>query len=326
MADEETTTTDALMGALVGLLQQASSDEVRDAQLLLLRRLALTGDVVPSRLPAPKNITEVGGYLNLLESRGASELESQVLASVLGVAGPNPPAGLLPTSPVLWFARRKNHRPAIAQSAIPVEFRVRSDFAEALDEARSVIADLGAALPLLSPPFGLPQVSAGGDPPTDLLAPIGRTLAVVPAVALTDPDADALAVARLATEAAGTERVVARVIDAAAPNAGTVTADDWTAFARDTATGTFVESTASRTFVDLAPILANAGWYRIDPVDTANLDDTASWARYVNVTGLVAGETRYRDELALLYKPEEIAASTLRERAHFVWNGTEFAE
>lgn len=332
MADDDTTPTptttgtDKILDALVGLLEQASSDEVRDAQLLMLRRMALVGDVVPSRIPAPKNITEVGGYLNLLDSLGASELKSQVLASLLGVAGPNPPVGLLPTSPVLWFARRQNHRPAINQAAIPVEFRVRSDFAEPLDAARAAIARLGAALPLLSTPLGLPQVSRGGDPPVDLLAPIGRTLTVVPASALVDPDADALVVARLASEASGAERVVARVIDPAAPDAGTVTAQDWTALALDPGTGTYVQSTASRSYVELGPLLSAAGWYRLDPVDTANLGEPTRWARYVNVTGLVTGQTRYGDELALLYTPEAVAASTLRERTHWVWDGSAFAE
>lgn len=324
--ENSTATTDGVIDALVQVLKDASSDEVREAQLLMLRRLALSGDVVPSRLPQPQNITEIGGYLNLLDSIGASELKAQVLASVLGVAGPNPPVGLLPTAPVLWFAQRSNHRPEPHQAETPVFVRVRSDFADALDTARATIASHGAALPLLSPPLGLPQVSTGGDPPTDLLPYIGRTLTAVPAAALGDPDADALAVARLSTEAAGTERVVARVLDAAAPDAASVTAQDWTTFTYDRPTDTATSATASRTYFDLTVTLAGAGWTRLQAIDTGRLGESANWARWVNITGLIAGETKYGDELALLFKPEEIAASTLRERSHWVWNGIDFAE
>src|SRR5690606_34717294 len=103
-----------------------------DMQDLLLQRLVTSGDVIPSRIPAPLNITEIGGYLNLLEGLGADELRSQTLASILGVAGPLPAAGL-PTSPILFFAEVPNHRPAgPAQPSIPVEIRVRSDFVAAL--------------------------------------------------------------------------------------------------------------------------------------------------------------------------------------------------
>ena len=50
--------------------------------------LALQGDVIQSRIPAPRNITEIGGYLNLLQTLGQAEMRTQTLAGALGVAGP----------------------------------------------------------------------------------------------------------------------------------------------------------------------------------------------------------------------------------------------
>ena len=46
---------------------------------------------------------------------------------------------------------------------------------------------------------------------------------------------------------------------------------------------------------------------------------------FVNATGLVAGQTTLRDELALLWSATEINASMLRDIVGRVWNGTTFA-
>jgi hypothetical protein len=45
----------------------------------------------------------------------------------------------------------------------------------------------------------------------------------------------------------------------------------------------------------------------------------------VNVTGPVAGSSRYGEELKLLYTPDEIAASSVRDRLHWTWDGEKFA-
>jgi hypothetical protein len=42
------------------------------------------------------------------------------------------------------------------------------------------------------------------------------------------------------------------------------------------------------------------------------------------VTGLVAGTTRFGDELAFVYNPLQIAASPLRDRLTWKWNGSVF--
>jgi len=48
-----------------------------------LRRLATETEFVPPRVPAPRNITEIGGYINLL--RKDERMLSLLLASILGL-------------------------------------------------------------------------------------------------------------------------------------------------------------------------------------------------------------------------------------------------
>lgn len=307
--------------ALIEVLKTATSPEMMEAQQILMRRLALSGDVVPSRIPAPKNVTEVGGYLNLLETLDQPEMRAEVLASILGVAG-HPPLGLFPAGAVLFYATRPNDRPAgPQQETIPVEFSVRSDFATAFDAAIQAIHDRGCQLPILSPVRSLPSASGAVPPSSDLLRYLGRTLNLVPSAALIDPDADPLALAR--PEAGGELQVVARQLDTSAPNASDVPTESWVAFQCDDAS--CQETTADRTYLPLASILNAAGWYQPVPTAPESLSKPGIWARWTNVTALVAGVTVYGDELGLLHTQAEIAASSLRERVLWVWNGTEFA-
>lgn len=323
MADETTDPNVAILQALASVINEYTAPEAQSLRLMILRRLAMTGDVIPSRIPPPRNITEVGGYLNLLDTV-APTLKPDVVASILGVAPPSI-VQALPVEPPLFFVTRANHRPARGQASIPLEVRIRSDFAAAFDAARRAIADLGATLPLLAPPVRLPPIEGTTPPPADVLPFIGRALDLVPATALVDADLDPIAVARLATEGVGTERIAALVVDPLAPNAATVTAQDWTAWEFDPTTTTYVESTGSRQLAEIMPILNAAGWYRLAAIDTTQLQQAASWARISNITGLVAGTTTLGDELRLLYKPEQIAASSLATITSFVWNGTTFA-
>src|SRR5438132_1440035 len=113
MADETSTPTsgsaeDRALDALTKILESAISPDMLEAQQIILRRLALAGDLFPARVPAPANITQIGGYLNLLEQQ--PELKAQVLAATLGVAGPNPPLGWTQSLPALFFATRQNDR------------------------------------------------------------------------------------------------------------------------------------------------------------------------------------------------------------------------
>jgi hypothetical protein len=79
---------DPIIAALVNILQSGTNPQILNLQTALLRRLLLEGNVVPSRIPAPKNITEVGGYINLLALLGETDVQTELLASALGVASP----------------------------------------------------------------------------------------------------------------------------------------------------------------------------------------------------------------------------------------------
>lgn len=310
---------DRALDALTKILDTAVSPDMLDVQKIILRRLALSGDLFPSRVPPPLNITQVGGYLNLLDDH--PELRAQMLASTLGVAGPNPPLGWEEVLPPLFFATRANDRPAgAAQAATPVHLTVRSDFAAALDSALQTVHDHGCVLPILSPVRALPRVAAGGAPPTDLLPYLGRTLDLVPSAALTDPAADPLAVGEPA--GGGARQVLARQLDTAAPAASSLSAANWSVWTCTSSACS--QTTVSETYLPVTPVLGAAGWQQ----DAVTVPHTATqqgnWSRWTNVTGLVAGTSTVRSELTLLYSPGEIAQSTLREQLDWVWNGAAF--
>jgi hypothetical protein len=310
-----------VMDALADILRSSVSPEALQAQNLLLKRMALEGDVFPSRIPAPRNITEVGGYLNLLNTLNETEMRTQALAATLGVAGPNPIPGFTPTGLVLYDALRANDRPAgAAQAATPVQFRVRNDFALALDAALKQIHETGCTLPLYSPLLPLPPVIQGGASPADVLPFLGRSLELMPTAALIDPDTDPLALARL--DGSTTLLVVARQIDASAPNAAAITAQNWAAW-QCTATAC-AEVTANRKYLPLGPILNAAGWYQGTPSIPVKLASPGNWGSWANTTGLIPGRTRLGDELQQRYTREEIAASQLREYQAWLWDGQKF--
>ena len=325
MTDNSLPAVDQLAGkvldALAEILRASSSPEALQAQNLLLKRMALEGDVFPSRVPPPRNISEVGGYLNLLATLNETEMRSTVLASILGVAGPGSMTGLAPTGPVLFDLLHANDRPAgPAQPSIPVHFRVRHDFAPALDAALKIIHDAGCVLPVQSSPLSLPPAGPGVAPPGEMLPYLGRTLDLVPGAALVDPDTDPLAVAPL--DGTTNLLVVARQLDGAAPQSARVAMQKWVAWKCDPTACT--ESTADRKYLPLSPILNAAGWYQPAVTAPATLAAPGNWARWTNVTGLVAGVSTLGDELTLRFARAEIAASSLRDALSWVWDGTTF--
>ena len=307
------------LDALTKILESAVSEETVDAQQLVLRRLATSGDLFPSRIPPPLNITQIGGYLNLIEDDPV--LSAQVLASALGVAGPNPTPGFDPTLPPLYFSTRGNDRPTgSAQAATPVVFRIRNDFVAGLDAALATLHDLGVLLPVLAADGLLPPLSDAA-PPVDLLPFLGRRLSVVPSAALADPTVDLLAVGQLG--GAGATLALARQVDPAAPQAGTVAAAAYALWTCDSATCT--QATVNGAYVDLDPVLAAAGWHRHTPLTApVSLGQTNGWNTWQNVTGLIAGVSTFGAELRLLYSLGQIAASSIRERQDWVWDGTTF--
>lgn len=322
MTEQPSTAEDRAIDALTKVLESAISPEMTEAQRLILRRLATAGDLFPSRVPAPLNITQVGGYLNLVADDPV--LRAQVLASALGVAGPNPTPGFDPSLPPVFLVTRTNDRPpGTAQAATPVQVRVRSDLAAPFDAAVAAVHDLGATLPVLSAITPLPPLPVAGAAAAavDLLGVLGRRLSLVPSAALVDPTLDPLAVGQLG--GAGDQLVLARQLDATAPQAASVTSAAYALWTCDATTCT--QSTVTGAFVDLDPLLATAGWHRdgslAAPVTTS---DTKGWNTWTNVTGLVAGTSTVGDELRLMYAPGQVAASSVRELTDHVWDGTAF--
>jgi len=48
------------------VLEQETSEEMHKIKMQILRRIASESDIKPARIPAPMNITEIGGYFNLM--------------------------------------------------------------------------------------------------------------------------------------------------------------------------------------------------------------------------------------------------------------------
>jgi hypothetical protein len=320
MTETTSTAEEGAIDALTKILEASISPEMSEAQQIILRRLALAGDLFPSRIPPPLNITQVGGYLNLVADDPI--LRAQVLASALGVAGPNPSPGYDPSLPPLYFVTRTNDRPSgPAQAATPVQFRVRSDFVSPLDAALTALHATGVVLPVLAVDAPLPPVVLGGQPPSDLLPYLGRVLTLVPGAALVDPTTDPLAVGQLA--GTGAQLVLARQLDASAADAGTLSSAAYALWSCDETACT--QSTVTDVFNDITPLLAAAGWTQPAPLPApVTSSDTKGWNRFTNVTGLVAGQSTFGDELRLLYSLGQISASSVRERQDWTWDGTTF--
>lgn len=70
---------------LVKLLENETSPESLAIKNLILKRIALEGDVKPARIPAPLNITQIGGYINLMAELNLSKLQERTLTSILGL-------------------------------------------------------------------------------------------------------------------------------------------------------------------------------------------------------------------------------------------------
>jgi hypothetical protein len=70
---------------LTKLLENETSPESLAIKNLILKRIALEGDVKPARIPAPLNITQIGGYINLMEQLNLTKLQERTLTSILGL-------------------------------------------------------------------------------------------------------------------------------------------------------------------------------------------------------------------------------------------------
>lgn len=76
------------------LLKQETEDML-PIKKQILERIAAESDIKPARVPAPLNITEIGGYFNLMmkmkkeaakeEQKAFSDMLTQTLTSILGL-------------------------------------------------------------------------------------------------------------------------------------------------------------------------------------------------------------------------------------------------
>jgi hypothetical protein len=333
MAETDTAGTEAteqafagVMDALVELMRAGVRPDVLEAQRLLLQRLANQGDVFPSRVPLPRNITEVGGYLNLLERAGQIDMRLSAVAGALGVAGPAAAAGGLTGAVPVGFVDVANDRPAgPIQPSIPPLLSIRADFTAPFLAARQVLHASGCLLPLRAPRAALPASQPGATPTSldtaAVLATLGRTLEVFPDTVLIDPAVDALAIARAETPATDPFRLVARELDG-----GTLVAEaSWVA--RRASSSTVADDPpAPRRYLEVAPIMQAAGWVHPEPLEPpASRAERGTLVRIVNLTGLVAGESTLGGELALLFTPAAIGRSAFAPVLAWLWDGTAFA-
>lgn len=83
-----------LINSLAQLLQSETSPNVQAYKEQILKRIAEESDVKATRIPAPLNITEVGGYFNLIDQVQTNNpvlqnlkatLQLSMIASALGL-------------------------------------------------------------------------------------------------------------------------------------------------------------------------------------------------------------------------------------------------
>lgn len=311
--------------ALVEIMRSGVRPDVLEAQRVLLQRLANQGDVFPSRIPAPRNITEIGGYLNLLESAGREDIRMSAVASALGVAGPSPVAGFLADAVPVGFIDAANDRPAgPAQPSIPPMISIRADFYAPLQSVKTTLHALGCALPLRTHrpilPTNLPDSSKASLTGNPILEPLGRCLEVYPGTLLKDPATDPLSLARPASLPTEPFRLVARAVD----DGEAVAEEDWIVL-RASASSVVTDPPVAYRFQEIAPLMSAAGWMHPMPLmQPASLAQRGTLTQFQNLTGLVADETSLGEELALLYPPAAIARSALSAFTGWIWDGDSF--
>jgi len=309
---------DRALDALVAVVQTAASPAALEAQTLLLRRLALEGDVIPSRVPPPLNITEVGGYFNLLETLNQRQSMVDVIASALGIASSSA-RGLNVGGAPLTFSAVTNDRPAgPAVGTAPASVLVRADLVPSLQSALDAVHAFGAVMPLYTSPVP-PSLGTA----TDALDAVGRAVRLLPTAALDDATTDSLLLVRETGGSTTTFTVAARP-DPADPDTATLPDVHYEAVEIDSTGAVSVVDLGTERLVDLSTLLGAHGWVSDAVPQPVGRSDLA-WARLVNVAGLLPGVTKLRDELSLLYAGDQIADSPFGAQADWTWNGTTFA-
>jgi hypothetical protein len=311
-----------LVQTLIGLVQSATSPDALESQNMILRRMALEGDVIGSRIPPPRNISEIGGYLNLLGTLKEKAMREQALAGILGVAGPAQPLGWITNTQALSMVAVSNDRPPVAaQPSFPLSVLVRSDFVAPVQSALKMLHSYGGTLPLVSPSvILLPPGGTGATIPYPTLFYVGRTMTIAPTAGLVNPAADPIAL--IPPGGAMTDYALAsQVLNAATYQ---VPPADLEAV-QCTPTTEQIVQLSQVSFVPIAPILATAGFYSPSPFPVPANSTVTNWAWLTNVTGLVAGQTELGDELSLLYRQDQIAGSAFAAMLTWTWDGSAFS-
>jgi hypothetical protein len=278
--------------------------------------------VIGSRIPPPRNISEIGGYINLLSTLNENTMRQQTLAGILGVAGPAQPLGWISNSQPLSMVAVPNDRPAVvAQASFPLTTLVRSDFVSSVLTALKTVHSYGATLPLTSPSvIQLPLGGTGAVIPQPILFYIGRMLTIAPTAALRNPAADPVAV--LAPTGPFTDYFLASQVVNAAVFA-TPPAD--LQAAQCTPTSSTLVQLSQVEYIPITHVMAAAGYYSASPFPVPTSSVSTTWATLTNTTGLVSGVTKLGDELNLLYRQDAIAGSAFAAMLNWTWNGTAFA-
>jgi hypothetical protein len=302
-----------IYSALLDIIRRETSPEAIKALNMIRRRVALENDVVPSRIPAPLNITQIGGYINLLERRGFDDLSYRMLATTLGLPANDLEATLYDVEPVAYFATVVSDRPVCdRQASLPLTYFIRSDFSPGLAAAVNNIHEAGGSIPLMSIRRPLPPLGSTLPGEKQAMEIIGRTLEIAPGAAMVNPETDPVIVTGEEDGKNCLYTLVQHGVDVAVYNA----------YVFDMGSSELTASEVSGKFIPLLPVLAAAGWYPPDTEAAYPPDMLKLW----NITGLVPGVTSYGDELSLLYTKQQIVASTVRDMYNWVWDGKAFVQ
>ena len=287
------TAEDEFNKVLLDIMKQETSPEAVRAKNMLLMRMATENQVMPTRIPQPMNITEIGGYLNLLEKLGHRDLQYGTLASILGQPHQSIETEFYDRVPVVFFTEYITDRPECrGVKEIPLTFVIRSDFSAPFTAMLNALHRMDAALPIFSQMPQLPAVGTMVDEGT-LMEMIGRRIEIAPSAVMNDPKTDPVIVTRrdLFVRCGGE----ASTVDALSSN------------------GKIIEIKVP--LIHLNPLLAQSGWHPSAEGPTT----------LTNTTGLVRGRTKYGDELGRIYTGAQIAASSVRDMIQLTWNGRTFA-
>jgi hypothetical protein len=317
----------ALYSAIIELLRTGADPGLQQAQRMILRRIALQGDVAPSRLPQPRNITEIGGYLNLLDTLDEPATRLQMIAGALGVAGPLGNLDLPDLAPLLQFVVVPNDRPeGDSQRYYPTHITIRSDLLEGFLAAREDLHQLGCQLPLLTMRRILPSQGRIDQPPTSgdvQLGLVGRVLQAAPGSLLVNPVVDPLAIGRRENTTEPLQ-LLARVLDGTT----TVPTAGWQLEFFQPGVAARQTTVVQGRYISVVDVLQSKTAWREPPQGRASEPrsptDRGTVCNLYNTEGLFDQVTQYVEELRLLYPPNEITSSVFAKLA-MEWRNLAFA-